>query len=125
MYDPYIFWTNLLSVVDCGAEPSSIGQHQFFSNRDGTYTLELPAVGVSEEDVSVEVSGDVVDVSIVENQQSPQRPSRVRTSPYSKSFRLRDHFVVKDAKLRHGVLSINIEKQIPEEKKPRKLQLTQ
>jgi molecular chaperone IbpA len=40
---------------------------------------------------------------------------------FTRRFTLAEHVVVSGASLQNGILSISLEKQVPEEKKPRKI----
>ncbi len=42
---------------------------------------------------------------------------------FERKFQLADHIVVRDARLENGLLSIDLERLIPEEAKPRRIEI--
>ena len=91
--------------------------------RDGeNYTLELALAGFTEKDLTVELKDNKLSI---ENKRddATQNDDYIHRGIASRYFRrewlLHDDVVVKSAELNNGMLSISLEKIIPEEKKPK------
>ena len=91
--------------------------------RDGeNYTLELALAGFTEKDLTVELKDNKLSI---ENKRddATQNEDYIHRGIASRYFRrewlLHDDVVVKSAELNNGMLSISLEKIIPEEKKPK------
>jgi molecular chaperone IbpA len=91
---------------------------------DSELILELNVVGIPENDVDVEVSGNTLTVSASVADEKEYLHRGIYPKSFKHSFRLRDDMVVKGATVKNGLLSVTLELQIPEEKKPRKILIT-
>jgi len=69
------------------------------------------------EDGELTVSGDVQNKSAHDDVQFLHRG--IGTRAFKRSFRLADHIQVTDADMQNGLLTINLVREVPEEKKPR------
>lgn len=95
---------------------------------DNNYRIVMAVAGFGEKDLSItaqddrlSVSGKIVDQSEKEDEQSGRYYLHrgIASRSFERSFRLADHIKVKDADLKDGLLSIELERVVPEEKKPR------
>lgn len=92
------------------------------------YFLEFAVAGFSKDDISINIDNGVL--SII-----GEKPDRqfmdgegyvykgIAARKFSRSFTLPEHFEVTDAKLEDGMLYIYLWKNIPEEKKPKKISI--
>jgi molecular chaperone IbpA len=93
-------------------------------NSNDSLTLEIALAGISEDDVDVEVSGDMLIVSNKNKQDTRNYVYKgISTRSFNQKFKLREDVMVKSGNLKDGMLSINLEVKIPEDKKTRKLKL--
>tara|TARA_B100001939_G_scaffold273379_1_gene241270 strand:+ start:2048 stop:2446 length:399 start_codon:yes stop_codon:yes gene_type:complete len=88
------------------------------------YVIEVALAGFSKDDIEVEVTdGKLVIRSTEDKEGESQSDSFVHKGiakrAFSRSFTLSDDIIVKGADLKDGMLNIDLEKVIPEEKKPR------
>ena len=88
------------------------------------YVIEVALAGFSKDDIEVEVTdGKLVIRSTEDKEGESQSDSFVHKGiakrAFSRSFTLSDDIIVKGADLKDGMLNIELEKVIPEEKKPR------
>ena len=92
---------------------------------DYNYVIEIALAGFSESDIEVEVADGVISVRSLgekgkQNLDTPDYVHRgIANRSFSKSWTLSDDMVVKGAEFQNGLLNINLEKVVPEEKKPR------
>ena len=97
---------------------------------DYNYVIEIALAGFSESDIEVEVADGVISVRSLgekgkQNLDTPDYVHRgIANRSFSKSWTLSDDMVVKGAEFQNGLLNINLEKVVPEEKKPRIVPIT-
>ena len=89
------------------------------------YTIELALAGFSKKDIEVKVVEGVITIkSIKENSEDDETLYRgISYRKFTKKFSLADDMEVKGAKLDNGLLSIDLERIVPEEKKPRTIDI--
>lgn len=87
------------------------------------YGITMAVAGFTENDLSITVERDRVIVSgRVSEQPEETREFLYRgiaARPFERIFRLADHMKVTGAELRNGLLRISLQREIPEEQKPR------
>ena len=88
---------------------------------DYTYAIEMALAGFSKNDIEIEVAEGLLTVrSIKENDENDSDIYRgISYRKFNRKFTLADDIVVNDASLENGMLNINLERIVPEEKKPR------
>ena len=96
--------------------------------KDGDYkfVIELALAGLSQDDLEVEVSDGTLTVRSKEKkaEESGELLHRgISYRQFSRSWTLADDVVVNDAKMENGMLLIDLERIVPEEKKPRLLKI--
>ena len=89
------------------------------------YTIELALAGFSKKDIEVKVVDGVITIkSIKENSEDDETLYRgISYRKFTKKFSLADDMEVNGAKLDNGLLSIDLERIVPEEKKPRTIDI--
>ena len=89
------------------------------------YTIELALAGFSKKDIEVKVVDGVITIkSIKENSEDDETLYRgISYRKFTKKFSLADDMEVKGAKLDNGLLSIDLERIVPEDKKPRTIDI--
>ena len=85
----------------------------------------MALAGFSKEDIEVEVADGLLTVrSVKENDENDDSIYRgISYRKFNRKFTLADDIVVKDASLENGMLVISLERVVPEEKKPRKIEI--
>ena len=95
---------------------------------DYNYVIELALAGFGKDDIEVEVADGTLSVrSIKENSHAqghdPEDDSTVYRGisrrRFDRKFTMADDIVVNGAKLENGMLTVELERVVPEEKKPR------
>ena len=88
---------------------------------DHYYTIEMALAGFSKKDIEVEVADGVLTVrSVKDNEESDDVIHRgISYRKFVRKFTMADDIVVNSAKLENGLLHISLERIVPEEKKPR------
>ena len=96
--------------------------------KDGDYkfVIELALAGLSQDDLEVEVTDGTLTVRSKEKKAEEDGELLHRGISYRQfilSWTLADDVVVNDAKMENGMLLIDLERIVPEEKKPRLLKI--
>ena len=97
-----------------------------------TYDIEMAVAGFSEEDLKIEYADNTLTVKSVD--QNPFKEDKksdetdfvhrgIAVRQFSRQFSLADDVIVTGAKLKNGMLSIGMEKIIPEGKKKRIIEI--
>ena len=101
----------------------STGFPPYNIRKDGDYgyVIEMALAGFSKKDIEVEVADGTLSVrSVKENVDDNADIYRgIAYRKFNRKFTLADDVVVNDVSLQNGMLNINLERVVPEEKKPR------
>ncbi len=89
------------------------------------YRVTLAVAGFSEKDLTIEVREGVLGVAGKrdEGQKEAVLYQGIAGRAFERRFQLAEHVEVKAAKLEHGLLHIALERVVPEEKRPRRIQI--
>ena len=113
---------NMDTTRDSGYPPYNIRKQNEFQ-----YSIELAIAGFSKDDIEVEVTDGQLVIRSKDNEKDEDSDSFVHKGiarrSFSRSFSLADDVIVKGADLKDGMLIIDLERVIPEEKKPRLIQI--
>ena len=108
-------------------QQTSTGFPPYNIRKDGdlNHVIEMALAGFSKDDIEVEVAQGVLTVrSMKENTDDDSNVYRgISYRKFNRKFTLADDIVVNDAKLENGLLSIELEQIVPEEKKPRLIKI--
>ena len=116
LHDHYV-----LHQTNSGFPPYNIRQDD-----DYNFVIELALAGLSKDDLEVEVADGVLTVRSVEKRSEEDGEllhRGISHRKFSRSWTLADDVVVKDAKMENGMLTVHLERVIPEEKKPRTISI--
>ncbi len=87
------------------------------------YRVTVAVAGFGENDLSIEVKDGVL--TVTGKREDAQRASYLHQGiagrAFERSFQLAEHVEVRGARLENGLLHIDLERVVPEEKKPRKI----
>jgi len=88
---------------------------------DYNYAIEMALAGFGKNDIEVEVADGTLSVrSVKENSEDESTVYRgISYRRFERKFTMADDIIVNDAGLENGMLTIDLERVVPEEKKPR------
>jgi len=88
---------------------------------DHNYVIEMALAGFGKKDIEVEMANGTLTIrSVKENVSDDSDIYRgIAYRKFERKFTVADDVVVNDASLENGMLSVALERVIPEEKKPR------
>jgi molecular chaperone IbpA len=95
-------------------------------NDDYFYTIELALAGFKEEDIDIELEDGVLTIQGNSGQQEDDRKyvhKGIAARAFTRKFTLVDTILVQGAVFKDGILSVYLENVIPEEEKPRKVEI--
>lgn len=91
------------------------------------YRIVIAAAGFQESDLDIQVERDVLTISSVRREKSSASENvqylhqGIAQRAFKLSFRLADFIEVKGANLQNGLLHVDLKRHIPEEAKPRRI----
>ena len=90
------------------------------------YTIELAVAGFEESEIDIEAAGENLTIKGSKDQDASEGlvHQGLAARNFNKTFVLSDDMVIKGAALSNGMLYIGIERIIPEDKNPRKIDFT-
>ncbi len=97
--------------------------HNVVKLSEDQYAIELAVAGFNDSELDIET----IENSLVITGEKLEKDDReyahrgISARRFSRRFTLAEHVVVNGASLQNGILSVSLEKQVPEEKKPRKI----
>ena len=90
---------------------------------ESKYRITVAVSGFGEKDMNVEVRDGVL--SVTGKREDADKPSYLHRGiagrAFERRFQLAEHVEVKGAKLENGLLHVDLERIVPEEKKPRRI----
>jgi len=97
---------------------------------DNEYKIEVALAGYSKEDIELELKENTLtvrnkrDEKVVNDQNNGVIHKGISTRQFERSFTLSEDIKVKNVNLNNGLLNINLERIIPEEKKSRLIEIS-
>ena len=112
---------NLSRYVDNNATSTGFPPYNIRKEGDYNYVIEMALAGFGKKDIEVEVADGTLSIrSVKENNEDDSTVYRgISSRRFERKFTMADDIVVNDAKLENGMLMVNLERVVPEEKKPR------
>lgn len=95
--------------------------HNVVRESEFNYLLELAVAGFTENDISIEVKDHILTVTAQREQRRDQEKylhKGISARKFKKSFRLSEYTEVRGADMKDGILAIELEVVLPEEKRP-------
>jgi molecular chaperone IbpA len=91
---------------------------------DNKWIIELALAGFSKDDIEIEVKDNVMTINGELKEENNEYVYKgISSRKFSKSFTLAEFTECESAKMENGILSIILEKNIPEDKKPQKVKI--
>ena len=103
-------------------KPSGYPPHNVVKHDDNQFEIAIAVAGFNEKDLLVEQNENVLTIASKDvdlNGDKEYIHKGIATRKFDKAFTLGEFIEVKDVSLVDGILSVYLEKNIPEEKKPK------
>jgi molecular chaperone IbpA len=104
----------------------SSGYPPYDMRKDGEFNfiIEIALAGFNKDDIEVMVSDNILSIkSLKENKTEDAIHKGISYRKFTRKFSLAEDIIVNSADLKNGLLTIKLERVIPEEKKPRKIKI--
>ena len=116
---------HLSRYMDNNVQSTGFPPYNIQKGGDYTYTIEMALAGFGKEDIEVEVTENTLSVKSDKKDESDEYTFHrgISYRKFDRKFTLADDIVVNGAKLENGMLTIQLERVVPEEKKPRLIEV--
>ena len=93
---------------------------------DNKYGISMAVSGFDESDLNIDVKENILSVKgdISKNDEKEYLHKGIATRNFERSFRLADYVEVESASLSNGLLNIILVRELPEARKPRKIEIS-
>jgi len=115
----------MLESVDRGHINANYPPYNIKKIDENNYFIEVALAGFSKEDIDVELKDNTLTIrnkvkeKVIDDEINGVIHKGISTRQFERAFTIAEDIKIKDAELKNGLLSINLERIIPEEKKPR------
>ena len=109
----------LFDYVTHQAESTGYPPYNIEKQGDYNFTIEMALAGFGKKDIEIEFAEGLLTIqSVKEKEEKETLYKGISQRNFTRKFTLADDIVVKGAKLENGMLTIELERIVPEEKKP-------
>ena len=114
---------NLTRYVDNNSQSTGFPHYNIRKEGDN-YVIEMALAGFGKDDIEVEISEQTLSVRSDKKDEDADNLYRgISYRKFDRKFTLAEDIVVNGAKLENGMLTIDLERIVPEEKKPRLIEV--
>jgi molecular chaperone IbpA len=104
--------------------------HNIVKTDDTHYQIEIAVAGFKKHEISIEVEQEILTVkgeseSTIDTSERQYLHRGLSSRSFIRSWQLAEHMVVNGAEIKDGILTINLEYIIPEEKKARVIDIVE
>ena len=115
---------NLNRYVDNNQQSTGFPPYNIRKEGDYNYVIEMALAGFGKDDIEVEISEQTLSVRSDKKDEDADNLYRgISYRKFDRKFTLSEDIVVNGAKLENGMLTIDLERIVPEEKKPRLIEV--
>jgi molecular chaperone IbpA len=126
-YSPFfrstVGFDRLLNLLESAEGAPGYPPYNIERSDEHNYRVSIAVAGFAEKDLTVEVKDNVL--TVTGKREDNGKPSYLHQGiagrAFERQFQLAEHVVVKGARLEHGLLHIDLERIVPEEKKARRI----
>ncbi|MDF9773327.1 Hsp20 family protein [Pseudomonas baetica] len=114
------------SALRSEAASTTYPPHNVEKHGDDHYRIVIAAAGLTEEDLDIQVEKEVLTITGGKRESDKEAiylHQGIAQRAFRLSFRLADHIEVQNASLSNGLLSIDLLRVVPEEAKPRRINI--
>ena len=109
----------LFDYVTHQAESTGYPPYNIEKQGEYNFTIEMALAGFGKKDIEVEFAEGLLTVkSVKEKEEKETLYKGISQRNFTRKFTLADDIIVKGAELKNGMLTITLERIVPEEKKP-------
>ena len=117
-------WDEIEKLTAVGANEKGFPKHNIVKHNDTNYSMEFALGGYKRKDLEIEVQPGVLVIRGNPEEDTKQYLHKgITTKKFVETFRLADHVVVDGANFVNGLLVISLRVELPEEQRPRKIEI--
>lgn len=129
LYRSTIGFDRVFNLLD-GVEGVGTGYPPYNIERssENDYAITMAVAGFGEDDINIEVKETTL--TVIGNREEDETDGEsqflhrgIATRAFERRFQLADHVEIRGATLENGLLTINLERVIPESQKPRRIEI--
>ena len=132
LYRSTVGFDRLFTMLDSLAQPEGSQTYPPYNierTGDDSYRITMAVAGFSEEDISLEAHRNVLTIKGERKDREEGDESKllyrgIASRSFERRFQLADYVEVSGAALKDGLLHIDLKREIPEEMKPRRIEIT-
>ncbi len=128
-YTPFTvgFDTLFDKLFDLDTSTNSYPPYNIVRLNDNVYLIEMALAGFSKKDIEIKMTDGELVVNSMNSDKTTENNDIIHKGisyrKFKRKFTLSEDIIVKDAQMSNGMLSINLERKIPEHKKPKLIQI--
>ena len=131
LYRSFIGSDHLASLVDAASraeKQSSYPPYNIELLAEDKYRITMAIAGFSKDDINIVVEDNTLSITSTKNSDADKQERKflhkgISERNFERKFQLGDHVKVLAADLENGLLHVDLERVIPEAKKPRKIEI--
>jgi molecular chaperone IbpA len=129
LYRSFIGFDHLASMIDTASrneKQSSYPPYNIELLAEDKYRITMAVAGFAKDEVSIEVQENTLQVIGTKGSKDDERKflhKGISERSFERKFQLGDHVKVLGADLENGLLHVDLERLVPEAKKPRKIEI--
>ncbi len=131
LYRSTVGFDRLFSMLDSITAPESAQSYPPYNiERTGedAYRITMAVAGFAEEDLSIEAHQNVLAIKGTRRESAETEKSEflfrgIASRGFERKFQLAEHVEVVGAELRNGLLHIDLKREVPEQLKPRRIEI--
>jgi len=119
-------WTTIEDITNDPAtsKPTNYPPYNIIKTGDLDYQIEIAVSGYSDNDIDISyANNELVVTGSKDNDDREYLYKGISAKKFTHKYKLADTVIVKSAEYENGILVINLENVVPEEKKPRKIEI--
>jgi len=118
-----LFETAMRSETGASYPPYNVEKHG-----EDRYRIVIAAAGLQESDLELQIERDMLTIAGNRREKSNEKMEYLHQGiaqrAFKLSFRLADHIQVEGASLKHGLLHVDLKREVPEAAKPRRISIS-
>lgn len=121
----FVGFDSLLNELELAQSDNNYPPYNIIKHSDISYSVEIAVAGFSDEDLEITVDDRdlLVKATKQKGADAEYLHKGISTKAFTRNFRLAEHVQVTGADLSNGMLSISLEVVVPEEKKPKLIEI--
>lgn len=129
LYRTLVGFDRLAGMIDHASRLDGVASYPPYNlekTGENTFRIELAVAGFSQADLAIELKDGTLHIAGRKPEPTGERAflhRGIAERAFERRFQLADHVKVKGASLEHGLLVIDLEREIPESMKPRKVEI--